>query len=69
VQSSATSAEEAILAVGDGMRVVIGSGAAAPIVQGNLLLVIQMQDADFDSSNTNAYGHGGAPAAPASGWW
>jgi uncharacterized repeat protein (TIGR01451 family) len=43
------------------------SGAATPIASGDLLLVIQMQDADFDSANTNSYGHGGAPAVPASG--
>jgi uncharacterized repeat protein (TIGR01451 family) len=48
----------------------LGSPAGAPtsIAQGDLLLVIQMQDADFDATNTNSYGHGGAPAAPASGY-
>ena len=56
-------------AAGDGTVDVGGSsGAAAAIAAGDLLLVIQMQDADFDSSNTNAYGHGGAPASPASGY-
>ena len=44
------------------------SGAATPIAAGDLLLVIEMQDADFDSTNTNSYGHGGAAAAPASGY-
>ena len=44
------------------------SGAAAAIASGDLLLVIQMQAADFDSSNTNSYGHGGPPATPASGY-
>ncbi len=31
-------------------------GAATAITAGDLLLVIQMQDADIDSTNTNAYG-------------
>jgi uncharacterized repeat protein (TIGR01451 family) len=44
------------------------AGAAAPITSGDLLLVIQMQDADFDATNTNSYGHGGPPAPPASGY-
>ncbi|HTG47131.1 MAG TPA: DUF11 domain-containing protein [Actinomycetota bacterium] len=44
------------------------SGAAATIAAGDLLLVIQMQDADFDPSNTGSYGHGGGPAAPSAGY-
>jgi hypothetical protein len=44
------------------------SGAANPIAAGDLLLVIQMQAADFDSSNTDAYGHGPPAVAPASGY-
>jgi uncharacterized repeat protein (TIGR01451 family) len=44
------------------------AGAATPITQGDLLLVVQMQNADFDATNTNSYGHGGAPASPASGY-
>lgn len=44
------------------------SGAAAPIAAGDLLLVIEMQAADIDSTNTDSYGHGGAPATPASGY-
>ncbi len=44
------------------------AGGAGPIAQGDLLLVIQMQDADFDATNSNSYGHGGAPATPASGY-
>ena len=43
------------------------TGAATAIAAGDLLLVVQMQGADFDSSNTNSYGHGGAAATPASG--
>jgi uncharacterized repeat protein (TIGR01451 family) len=42
------------------------SGAATPIAVGDLLLVIQMQDAAIDSSNTGAYGDGVA-GDPASG--
>ena len=45
-----------------------GSGAATPIAVGDVLLVIQVQDAQFDSSNTGSYGHGGAAADPASGF-
>ncbi len=52
----------------DSIDVGASSGAAAPIAKGDLLLVVQMQDADFDASNTDSYGHGGAPAAPASGY-
>ena len=44
------------------------AGAPTPIAAGDLLLVIEMQDADFDHTNTNSYGHGGAPASPASGY-
>ena len=44
------------------------AGAATPIAVGDMLLVIQMQAADFDSTNTNSYGHGGAAATPASGY-
>ena len=43
------------------------TGAATPIAVGDLLLVIQMQDAAIDSSNTGAYGDGVA-GDPASGW-
>ncbi|MEO8355235.1 MAG: sortase [Chloroflexota bacterium] len=34
------------------------SGAATPIQSGDLLLVIQMQGADINSTNTDAYGNG-----------
>src|SRR3989442_8980317 len=42
------------------------TGAAAPIAIGDLVLVIQMQDAGIDSTNTGAYGDGvaGDPASP-----
>ncbi|MET0553396.1 MAG: C25 family cysteine peptidase [Vicinamibacteria bacterium] len=40
-------------------------GAATPIVAGDMLLVIQMQEADFNTTNTNAYG---ANAATGSGY-
>src|ERR1700694_2357081 len=43
------------------------TGAASPIAIGDLLLVIQMQDAAIDSTNTSAYGDGVA-GNPASGW-
>ena len=33
-----------------------------------MLLVIQMQGADFDFTNTDSYGHGPPPATPASGY-
>jgi len=41
------------------------SGAATPIEAGDLLLVIQMQGADIDASNSSAYGNGlaGDPGA------
>lgn len=42
------------------------SGAAAPIAAGDLLLVIQMQDAQINSTDTNSYGNGTA-GDPASG--
>jgi hypothetical protein len=42
-------------------------GAATPIASGNLLLVIQMQDAAIDSTNTGAYGNGVAND-PATGY-
>ncbi len=44
------------------------TGAATPIAAGDLLLVIQMQAADINSTNTNSYGHGGPAATPASGF-
>jgi uncharacterized repeat protein (TIGR01451 family) len=44
------------------------SGAATAVAPGDLLLLIQVQDAQFDSSNTLSYGHGGAPANPAAGY-
>src|SRR6478752_1812985 len=34
------------------------TGAAAPIATGDLLLVIQLQAADIDSTNTSSYGDG-----------
>src|SRR2546421_912295 len=43
------------------------TGAASPIAPGDLLLVIQMQDAAIDSTNTGAYGDGAA-GDPATGW-
>ncbi|MBV9959980.1 MAG: hypothetical protein JO360_16250 [Acidobacteria bacterium] len=42
-------------------------GAATPIASGNLLLVIQMQDAAINSTNTGAYGDGTAND-PATGY-
>ncbi|TMD39880.1 MAG: hypothetical protein E6I88_11255, partial [Chloroflexi bacterium] len=42
-------------------------GAATPIASGDLLLVIQMQDAPIDATNTGAYGDGVA-GDPATGW-
>ena len=33
-----------------------------------MLLVMQMQGADFDFTNTDSYGHGPPPATPASGY-
>jgi fimbrial isopeptide formation D2 family protein/uncharacterized repeat protein (TIGR01451 family) len=41
-------------------------GAATPVVVGDLLLVIQMQDASINSNNSNSYGDGNS-GAPASG--
>src|SRR5215510_215846 len=42
------------------------TGSATAIATGDLLLVIQMQDAAIDSTNTNAYGDG-AGSNPANG--
>ncbi len=46
-----------------------GNGASTPIKPGDLLLIIQMQGADIDSTNTSSYGDGsssnnGSTAAP-----
>lgn len=43
------------------------TGAATPIASGDLLLVIQMQDASINSTNTDSYGDGFS-GAPASGY-
>lgn len=43
------------------------TGAALPIVVGDLVLVIQMQDATINATNTGAYGDGVA-GDPATGW-
>ena len=43
------------------------TGAVTPIAVGDLVLVIQMQDAAIDSTNTGAYGDAVA-GDPASGW-
>ena len=43
-----------------------GIGAATPIAPGDKLLVIQMQNAELDSTNTDAYGDG-SPGEPPSG--
>jgi uncharacterized repeat protein (TIGR01451 family) len=42
-------------------------GAAVPIAIGDLLLIIQMQDATINSTNTGSYGDG-SPGDPATGW-
>jgi uncharacterized repeat protein (TIGR01451 family) len=44
----------------------LASGAATPIAIGDLLLIIQMQDATLNSTNTGAYGDG-VPGDPATG--
>jgi len=41
-------------------------GAQKPIAAGDLILIIQMQDATINSTNTSSYGHG-VPGDPASG--
>src|SRR2546425_1039176 len=43
------------------------TGAAAPIAIGDLVLVVQMQDAGIDSTNTGAYGDGVAVTPPPTG--
>ena len=48
------------------LQVGAGSGAATAVAAGDVLLVIQVQDATFDPSNTDAYGDGAA-GDPASG--
>jgi hypothetical protein len=42
-------------------------GSATPIAAGDLVLIIQMQGADINSTNTDSYGNGTA-GAPASGY-
>jgi uncharacterized repeat protein (TIGR01451 family) len=42
------------------------AGAQKPISSGDLLLIIQMQDATINATNTSSYGHG-VPGDPASG--
>jgi len=42
-------------------------GSQTAIAAGDLLLIIQMQDAAINSTNTSSYGHG-TPGEPASGW-
>ncbi len=42
-------------------------GASTAIAVGDMLLVIQMQDADIDYTNTNSYGDG-VGSDPANGW-
>jgi uncharacterized repeat protein (TIGR01451 family) len=44
-----------------------GSGSTTPVAIGDLLLVIQMQDAAINSTNTGAYGDG-TPGDPATGY-
>ncbi len=44
-----------------------GSGATTPIAIGDLLLIIQMQDAALNFTNTGAYGDG-TPGDPATGY-
>jgi hypothetical protein len=50
------------------LRVGAPRGSSTPIRANDLLVVLQVQDAQFDSSNTLSYGHGGAPAKPAAGY-
>src|ERR1700716_1928836 len=45
----------------------VATGAVSPIAIGDLVLVIQMQDAAINSTNTSAYGDGVA-GDPATGW-
>src|SRR2546423_3806551 len=56
-------------AAGGSTTITLGAatGAATPIAVGDLVLVIQMQDAAIDSTNTGAYGDGVA-GDPATGW-
>ncbi len=57
--------------VAGGTSLTIGSidprGSATPIVAGDLVLIIQIQGADIDASNTDSYGDNAA-GAPASGY-
>src|SRR2546430_4035355 len=49
------------------ITLVTTTGAGTPFAHGDLVVVIQMQDAAIDSANTGAYGNGIA-ADPASGF-
>src|SRR2546421_4706237 len=59
----------AVTAAAGSTSITLGAatGAATPIAIGDLVLVIQMQDATIDSTNTGAYGDGVA-GDPATGW-
>ena len=49
------------------LSAVAAGGASTPIASGDLLLIIQMQDAAINSTNTGSYGDG-VPGDPASGY-
>ncbi len=44
-----------------------GRGSSTPVAAGDLILIIQMQGADIDATNTDAYGNG-VSGGPASGY-
>jgi uncharacterized repeat protein (TIGR01451 family) len=46
-----------------GVGSIAAGGSSTPIAAGDLLLVIQMQDATIDTRNSNRYGDGGTAAA------
>lgn len=49
-----------------GLGAAASGGAQTPIAAGDLVLIIQMQDATINSTNTSSYGHG-VPGDPAAG--
>jgi uncharacterized repeat protein (TIGR01451 family) len=57
----------AVAAGSTSMTLGASSGIATPIAVGDLVLIIQMQDAAINSTNTGAYGDG-APGDPGSGY-
>src|SRR5689334_13040516 len=55
-----TSATAAAGSMSIGVGAIDGRGASTPIAAGDLLLIVQVQDASISSSNSTAYGGSGS---------